>query len=402
MTETAFELSEHIPQMARFAIVMAVLLVVPLYCKRFRIPSVVGLMLCGLALGPSGIHFFPKEPHVVEFFGELGKLMLMFFAGLEIDLDDFLKSRTRCLVFGLLTFALPLGAGLWLASASGYSLLAAILIGSLIASHTLLAYPAVKEAGLGGSRAVTVTLGATLITDMLALVTLAICISIFQTGFSPAATGFQLLELSLFIPAVLFGGGWLGRKAMLRYGHSTESQFVLMLFIIGFVAWASELIHLEAIIGAFLAGLAVSRAVRQSRARENLEFLGNSLFIPLFFLTLGFIIDIPVFFQTLRENLPFVAGIVLALFAGKYLAALGYSLICRAPLHEVPLIASLSLPQVAATLAAALVGYQTLNAQGERLLDQAVVNTIIVLMLLTSVVGPVLTGRYLHKYAKNQ
>lgn len=151
--------------------------------------------------------------------------------------------------------------------------------------------------------------------------------------------------------------------------------------------WASELIHLEVIIGAFLAGLAVSRAVHKSRARESLEFHGNSLFIRLFFLTL-------------RENLPFVIGIIAALFAGKYLAAVGYTLICRASMSAVPLIASLSLPQVAATLAAALVGYQTINAQGERLFDQALANTNIVLMLVTSIIGPVLTGLYLHKHAK--
>jgi Kef-type K+ transport system membrane component KefB len=166
------------------------------------------------------------------------------------------------------------------------------------------------------------------------------------------------------------------------------------LLIIALAGFGAEVINLEPIIGAFLAGLAINRALSHSEAKEQLEFLGHTLFIPTFFVSIGFLIDVGLFLQTLRANTGLVVGIVGGLIAAKFFAArltqrlFGYS---RSQGH---LIWSLSLPQVAATLAATLVAFQTKDATGARLIDEPVINTVLVLVVVTSILGPILTEHF--------
>jgi Kef-type K+ transport system membrane component KefB len=384
----------HLPLLVRFALVMAIFLLVPPLCRRMRLPAVVGLMLAGVALGPSGLHTLPKAAPVAEFFGEIGKLLLMFFAGLEIDLSQFRRTGTRSLVFGAFTFAIPFVAGAAVGLLAGYGWLAAVLIGSLMASHTLLGYPIVQRMKLVTDDAVAATIGGTVFTDLASLLVLAICIPIHTSGFSLWAFALQIIELIAYIAVVFVGLSTLGHWLIERMGHAKEKQVILILLIIALAGFGAELINLEPIIGAFLAGLAINRALAQSAAKEDLEFLGNLLFIPMFFVCIGFLIDVGVFTRTLIERIGLVVGIVGGLIGAKFLAArltqrvLGYSG------TEGGLIWSLSLPQVAATLATAIVAYQAVNAAGERLIDEAAINTVLVLVVVTSILGPVLTEYY--------
>ena len=151
--------SIHIPLMARFAIVMFLLLATPYVARRLHIPAVVGYILVGILVGPHVLSVLPGNSKVGEFFAELGKLLLMFFVGLEIDMQQFRENRGKSLVFGLATFAFPMAAGVAIGLVFGYSMLSAILIGSLLASHTLIAYPLVMQAGLAKYLPVTVTVG---------------------------------------------------------------------------------------------------------------------------------------------------------------------------------------------------------------------------------------------------
>ncbi len=175
---------------------------------------------------------------------------------------------------------------------------------------------------------------------------------------------------------------------------SKEGQFLVMLLVVAIAAIGAEAIHLEGIIGAFLAGLALNRAVQDSPAKQELEFLGNTLFIPMFFITVGFLIDVRVFATTLTTDLGLVVGIVGGLIVSKLLAALlarrafGYSQ------YQGLVMWSLSLPQVAATLAAALVAYEAQDANGRRLIDETALNSVIVLMVITSILGPILTEQF--------
>ncbi len=383
----------QLPTLARFAIAMLVLFVVPPLCRRARLPAVVGLLAAGVLFGPYGLHVAPRHSEVAHFFAELGKLLLMFFAGMEIDLVQFNRTRNRSIGFGLLTFAFPLTAGMLVGLWAGYPWVGALLIGSLLASHTLIGFPIVESLGQLRNEAVTVTIGATVFTDVAALLVLAVCIPIHTSGFAPDTFAIQVLELAVYVPAVLIGLGWVGRK-LFALKPSKEGQFALMLFLVAVAAIAAEAINLEGIIGAFLAGLAVNTATRGSEAKHELEFIGNQLFIPVFFLTIGFLIDLKMFASTLVTDFWLVFGIVGGLIGSKFLAAevarrrYGYTRI------EGLTMWSLSLPQVAATLAAALVAYNTTNAAGERLIGESVLNSVIVLLVVTSVLGPILTERF--------
>ncbi len=383
----------QLPPLARFAVAMVILFAIPPLCRRVRLPAVVGLMAAGVLIGPFGLQLAPRHGEVVEFFAELGKLLLMFFAGLEIDLVQFNRTRHRSIGFGLLTFTFPLAAGFLVGFWSGYAWVGALVIGSLLASHTLIAFPIVEKLGKLRNEAVTVTIGATVFTDVAALLVLAICIPIHVSGFAPDTFAIQVFQLAVYVPAVIFGLGWVAQK-LFDQKPTKEGQFALMLLLVAVAAVGAEAIHLEGIIGAFLAGLAVNTATRNSEAKHELEFIGNHLFIPVFFLTIGFLIDLQNFANTLVTHFWLVFGIVGGLIGSKYLAAavarraFGYTRL------EGLTMWSLSIPQVAATLAAALVAYNTTNAAGERLIGEPVLNSAIVLLVVTSVLGPILTERF--------
>jgi Kef-type K+ transport system membrane component KefB len=380
-------LADHLPLLTRFALALACVLLLPRLVERLRMPGPIGFLLAGLILGPHGFGALQEQGPVLLFFADLGKLLLMFFAGFEVDADEFARARNKSALFGALSFALPFLAGTGLAFGLGYSLNAACLIGSILASHTLLGLTVVKDAGLVGRESVMVTIGATVFTDILAILVLAICIPVHETGFSMATLAVELVELAIFVPAVLIGLAWIGRVFMTRYGTSSVNRTVILLLLMAVAAQGAEWINLEGIIGAFLAGIAARRATRGTEGSESLDVVSRALFIPAFFLAAGFLIDPVVFFETIIATPALVVGVLAALLIGKYLAAraaaglLGYSR------GDGRLMFALSVPQVAATLAVALVAYSSLNPDGQRLVDESVLNATIVLVIVTSVLG---------------
>jgi Kef-type K+ transport system membrane component KefB len=391
MADLAPELIAHLPLLVRFALVMAIFLFVPPLCRRLRFPPGVGLLFAGVALGPSGLGTLPSAAPVAGFFAEIGKLLLMFFAGLEIDLSQFRRTGQRSLVFGSLTFSFPMAAGIGVGLLAGYGWLAAVLIGSLIASHTLLGFPIVQRMKLVTDEAVAVTIGGTVFTDLTALLVLSVCLPIHSSGFSLSAFALQIGEMVAYTLVVFIGLSTLGRWLIERMGDSRQREVTLILLIIALAGFGAEMINLEPIIGAFLAGLAINRVLRHGEAKEQLEFLGNTLFIPMFFVSIGFLIDVQVFLHTLVGRIGLVIGIVGGLIGAKFLAARATKGIFGYSRAEGRLIWSLSLPQVAATLAPALVAFETKNADGVRLIDEPVLNTMLVLVVVTSILGPLLT-----------
>jgi Kef-type K+ transport system membrane component KefB len=384
---------EHLPLLTRFALALACVLLLPRLVERLRMPGPVGFLLAGLLLGPHGLGVLQEHGPVLAFFADLGKLLLMFFAGFEVDADEFARARNKAALFGSLSFALPFFGGAALALGLGYSPNAAALIGSILASHTLLGLPVVKEAGLVGRESVLVTIGATVLTDVLAILILAICIPIHQTGFSATTLAVQLLELAIYVPAVLIGLAWIGRIFMARYGKSPVHRTIVLLLMIAVAAQVAEWIQLEGIIGAFLAGIAARRASRNTEGAESLDVISRALFIPAFFLAAGFLIDLRLFFATIVNSPLLVAGVLAALLVGKFAAArlaarlLGYSG------KDGQLMFALSIPQVAATLAVALVAYNSLNINGQRLVDEHMLNATIVLVIVTSILGFLIVDR---------
>jgi Kef-type K+ transport system membrane component KefB len=373
---------------------MAIFLLIPPLCRRIRIPAAVGLLLAGVALGPSGLHTLPNAAPVAEFFAEIGKLLLMFFAGLEIDLSQFRRTGVRSFLFGVLTFAIPLVVGIAVGELAGYGWLAALLIGSLMASHTLLAFPIVQRMKLVKDEAVAVTIGGTVFTDFASLLILAVCLPIHRSGFSASVFAFQIVGMLAYVLVVFVGLSALGRWFIERMASSKERQVTLTLLIVALAGFGAEAVNLDAIIGAFVAGLAVNRALSETEAKEEIDFLGQTLFIPMFFVSIGFLIDVRVFLQTLVTRPGLVVGIVGGLIVAKFLAAYLTRLLFRYSRDEGHMIWSLSLPQVAATLATAIVAYQAKNAAGVRLIDEPVLNTVLVLVVVTSILGPMLTEHF--------
>jgi Kef-type K+ transport system membrane component KefB len=384
-----------LPNLTKFSLLLALIVGVPPVARRLRLPPAVGLLLVGLIVGPHVLKLFGEHRPIVDFFSELGKLLLMFMAGLEVNLARFRAARTKALTFGLLTTSFPQVLGTGVALVFGYPTIPAIVIGSLLASHTLLGLPTIARLGLSQTEPVTITIGATVMSDTLSLVVFAICVSTFQSGFSILALSRQILEIAVFVPLILFGVSRVGARILNKVKGQEDAYFVVMLAIIGVAGSLADSINLPPIVGAFLAGLAVNAAVPSGHpANEKLGFFAKSLFIPIFFIATGFLIDPRVFLESIRTHFALVVAIISALLLGKGIAAgiagrtFGYTRAARRTVW------SLTLPQVAATLAAALVAYDTFSPARERLIDTDMLNVVFVLMLTTSILGPVLTERF--------
>ena len=383
-----------LPDLAKFAVVVAIIVGVPRLTQRIGLPPTVGLLVFGVALGPHALGLFGEHRPIADFFAQLGKLLLMFSAGLEIDMTLFRKAETQAIIFGLVTTTLPLLFGTLFGLAFGYAMVPAIVVGSLLASHTLLGVPIVSRLGVIRLEPIVVTIGATVLSDTLSLIVFAICVSTFTTGFSVSGLTIQLAEIAVFVPFILFGLSRAGAWALSRTKGDEETDFLLMLAVMLIAGALADVINLPGIVGAFLAGLAVNAAVQNNPARTKLDFFGKALFIPSFFIVTGLLIDPVAFARSTVGHLPLVLGIIAALVAGKGIAAavvgrsFGYAPAARLTMW------ALTLPQVAATLAAAIVAYDTRNAAGQRMLDDTMLNAVLVLMLVTSILGPVLTERF--------
>ncbi len=190
------------------------------------------LLLCGVAIGPYGLDVIGQSRPVFDFLADLGKLLLMFFAGLEIDLTRFREAGRRVAIFGLWTTCTPLVLGTIVGLLAGYGPLAAIVLGSLLASHTLLALSVVDEAGANRLEPIAVTVGATVISDTLSLIVFAVCLSSFVSGFSVSVLTLQLLEIAIFIPFILFGLSRIGAFVLSLVQLDEAAYFVVMFAIL--------------------------------------------------------------------------------------------------------------------------------------------------------------------------
>ncbi len=369
-----------------FVLLLAIVLIVPPIFERLRLPGLVGLLAAGALFGSSGLGWLRADSETMTLLSDIGKIYLMFVAGLEIDLALFQKTRNRSMAFGAATFALPLLGGIGVGLVLGYGWLAAVLIGSLLASHTLLAYPIVQRLGVVSNEAVTVTVGATIFTDVVALLVLAICLGINQGDFSTVKLLTLLGSLALYAIAVLVGLKRLGQLFFRKTGQDEGNQFLFVMLSVFLCALVAQLIGVESIIGAFLAGLAINSIVGDGPVKEKTEFLGSVLFIPMFFVAMGLLLDLEVF-ESLLSFIEVPLLIVSTLLVTKLLAALLMRQLFGYSWPQTWTMWSLSVPQVAATLAAALVGYEAeiINAQ--------VFNSVILLMLVTSILGPLVTAR---------
>ncbi|MEH2138666.1 cation:proton antiporter domain-containing protein [Nostoc sp.] len=370
-----------------FAILLVVILVIPIMFERLRLPGLVGLVFSGLVLGPSGWNLFQSDSPMINLLSDIGLIYLLFVAGLEVDLEKFRRQKSRAFGFASLTFSVPLVMGTLVGLILDYSWNTSILIGSLFASYTLLAYPIISRLGVVNNEAITVTIGAKIFTDVGSVLILAVCVSVAHAGAFSFA---KLLTLSgwliIYSVAVVTGFDWAGKEFFKRSGDDEGNKFLFVLLSVFLAAVGAQLIGIEKIVGAFLAGLAVNEAVGEGPVKEKVVFIGSVLFIPIFFVYLGLLIDLPTFANNL-DTLKLTLLMIVGLIVSKLIAALLTKLVYGYKWQETLTIWSLSLPQVGTTLAATLVGYQA------GLLPLEVLHSVIVLMVVTSTLGPLITSR---------
>ena len=363
-----------------FAIVLLVILLVPLAVRPLRIPSLVALILAGTALGPNGFHILNRDASIV-LFGTVGLLYIMFLAGLEIDLNDFKKNRTKSIVFGAYTFFIPMTIGTMVSYYFlKFPLTSSILLASMFASHTLLAYPILGRLGITKSSCVNITVGGTMITDTAALLVLAVVAG----GVKGELNGEFWIRLSvsfaIFAAIVIVGFPFVGRWFFKRIDDGV-SQYMFVLSMVFLAAFLAELSGVEAIIGAFLGGLGLNRLIPHTSPLMNrIEFVGNAIFIPFFLLSVGMLVDFRVFFAG-KEALIVAATMTVVATLCKWLAAFASQKTFGFTNVERQVMFGLSNAQAAATLAAVLVGYDL------GLLNENVLNGTIVMILFTCLIS---------------
>ncbi len=377
MTLALIEISKPKGAPWEFLVVFAVLLIGPVLFRRFGVSGIIGLLVGGYAIGPHGLSLIGAGNDTLPDLGQLGLLYLMFVAGVEIDLNLLRKYRRSAVSFGLLTFTLPFVLGMLVGFALGWETLAAILLGSLLASHTLISYPAIKDAGLASDPAVATAVGSTVLTDTLALVVLAV-VAGSAGGHRTTAdiavqivVGMGVLALySLIVLPILAGSAfrWFGTERSVRY--------VVAITAFLSAATIAELFGVEGIVGAFFAGLGMNRLVpNEGQLMDRIEFFGGAVFIPVFLVSVGLILNPSVMVK--GETLGLAGLFIVACLGGKALAAGISARLFNFSRAQAGLLFSLSAAQAAATLAATVIGFQL------GLFSSAVVNAVLVLILFS-------------------
>ncbi|MGB7251729.1 MAG: cation:proton antiporter, partial [Phormidesmis sp.] len=341
---------------AIFLTILAIMLVAPLLFERFQLPGIVGLILAGVVVGPDGLGMLQRDSTIV-LLGTVGLLFLMFMAGLETSLDDFKEDGDKATLFGLLTFVIPLAIGTFAMLMLGYGWLAAILVASCFSSHTLLALPVLNKLGIMRSPPVVITLGATLITNVLALLTLAVIIKAYQGSLTLGFWLFLIPALTIYTFACLWGVPHLGRWFFKKFGHDENAEFTFVIATLFVVSYLANAIDIEPIIGAFLAGIALTPLIPQmSPLMNRIQFIGNALFIPFFLISVGMLIDPMVLIREPRVILIAVVMIVAELI-GKFIAAWIAGALFKIEFPGVMVMFGLSTAQAASTLAAITVAF---------------------------------------------
>ena len=381
-----------------FLLVLLIILFAPILLNKLRIPHIIGMILAGLVIGEHGFNILVRDSSF-ELFGKVGLYYIMFLAGLEMNMGDFKKNRGKAVMLGLLAFVIPIGIGLVTnMMLLKYSLVTSILLASMYASHTLVAYPIVIRYGVSRHRSVSIAVGGTAVTDTLTLLVLAVVGGLFK-GESGGLFWLWLVVKVIFLGAlIMYSFPRIGRWFFRRYDDNVM-QFIFVLAMVFLGAGLMEFVGMEGILGAFLAGLVLNHLIPHvSPLMNHLEFVGNALFIPYFLIGVGMLIDIHVIFGQ-GDALKVAAVMIVVALVGKWIASwLTQKIYKMAPIER-ELMFGLSNAQAAATLAAVLVGYNIILPNGERLLNEDVLNGTVLLILVTCVVSSFITERAARKIA---
>ena len=378
-----------------FFVVLCIILFAPIIMGKLRIPHIIGMVLAGVLVGKYGLNILERD-NSFELFGRVGLCYIMFLAGLEMDMQGVKKNTSRFLIFGLLTCFVPLimtyFMAMWLL---GYSSTASFLLGCIMASNTLIAYPIITRYGLQRNTSVSLSVGSSMISLFMALVMLAGLAASF--GNQQATAGSQvlfwllfILKISLFCAGSFFLIPRLARYFLRRYSDAVM-QFIFVLSVMFLSAALTEAIGLEAIFGAFFSGLILNRYIPHvSPLMNRIEFIGNALFIPYFLIGVGMLINV----RTLFESTQMVWIVLLIAFFGtfgKAVAAYLSSLLFRMPKAEGNMMFGLTSAHAAGAIAMVMVGMRLEVAPGQYLVTNDMLNGVVIMILVTCIISTMMT-----------
>lgn len=381
LMDTNLPLKDPVPI---FSLVLFIILLAPILLRKLRIPSIIGLIIAGMLIGDHGFKIIQKDS--IDLFAKAGLLYIMFLAGLELDMTEFRKNRYRSMVFGAFTFFIPLVMGYVVCTyVLEFNFMATLLVSSMFATHTLVAYPLASRLGITKNEAVTVAVGGTIITDTAVLLILAVITGV-QAGNINTYFWIRLgISLAIFAAIILWLMPMLGRWFFKKIKDDKTSHFIFVMALVFASAFLAELAGVEGIIGAFLAGLALNQLIPHTSPLMNrIEFVGNAIFIPFFLISVGMLVDLRVLLKG-PEALIIAGALTLMALSSKWLAALFTQLVFKYSPNQRKVIFGLSSAHAAATIAVILIGYNM------HIVDEHVLNGTVILILITCLVGSFVT-----------
>lgn len=370
-----------------FSLILLIILVSPILFRRLNIPGIIVLILSGVLVGPFGLNWI-EDNAAVDLFSTIGLLYIMFIAGLELDMNQFKANRNKSFLFGFFTFIFPLALGFPVCYyLLGYGFNASFLTASMFATHTLLSYPIVSRMKVSKNEAIAITVGGTIITDTAVLIILAVIMGNHEGTLNAAFWQRLGISLAVFSAIIFLLVPRIAKWFFKKMEKEKHSHYIFVLTVVFMAAFLAELAGVEPIIGAFLAGLALNRLIPHSSALMNrIEFLGNSLFIPFFLISVGMLVDLRVIFSG-PTALVVAGALIIVAIAGKWLAAWFTQMVFKYSAGQRKVIFGLSTGHAAATLAVIIVGY---NAG---IIDDNILNGTIILILVTSIVASLATEK---------
>lgn len=373
-----------------FFVVLLIILLAPIIMGKLRIPHIIGMVLAGVVVGKYGLNILVRD-NSFELFGRVGLYYIMFLAALEMDVESIRKNRNRLLIFALLTFTVPLLLTYFMGiHLLNYGITASLLLGCIMASNTLVAYPIVSRYGLQRKPSVTLSVGSSIISLIFSLIMLA---AIVASNKGEGSIGFWLFFVSKFViycAAAIFLLPRLTRWFLRRYSDAVM-QFIFVLASLFLCAALSAAIGLEGIFGAFLSGLILNRYIPSvSPLKNRLEFIGNAVFIPYFLIGVGMLINVRLLF-TGGGILWAVICITLFGTLGKAIAAYAACFGFRMPISSGHMMFGMTSAHAAGAIAMVMVGMNLLGEDGAPLVSAQMLNAVIVMILFTCIISSVIT-----------
>lgn len=373
-----------------FFLVLMIILFAPIFLGRLRIPHIIGMILAGVVIGKYGLNILERDSSF-ELFGKVGIYYIMFLAGLEMDLENLKKNISKALVFGVLTFFIPFIAGMWVGlSLLNFSMGTSLLFSSILASHTLVAYPIVGRYGMARHDSVSISIGGTMFALTVALFVLAGISGLYKGELDSSSWMLFVGKCVAYCVFVFMVFPRFARWFFRKY-EDNVMQYIFVLSLVFLSAALAELAGMEGIFGAFLAGLVLNRLIPHvSPLMNRTEFVGNALFIPYFLIGVGMLIDLRALFNGGNTLMVVAVMVVVGTFT-KWVAAWITQLVYRMSKASRQMMFGLSNAHAAGALAMVMVGTKIEVAPGQFLMNDDMLNGVVIMILISCIVSSIVT-----------